>query len=141
MSKPCPCCSNKEFAHCCEPFLRMQQNPKSARALVRARFCAYALGAGTHREFLLRTWHPATASRVRITDLTNDNLRWTTLEIVYAEQQGEKAAVEFKAGFVDTNGQAHIHHERALFHRIGGSWLYLDGKVGDVAVGNPTVPN
>lgn len=129
----CPCCSGKLFADCCEPFLLLKDKPKSARMLVRARYCAYALGAGKYREFLLRTWHPATANRVQITDLTNDNLRWTGLEIVFAEQKGDKAGVEFKASYVDSKGQPHVHHERALFHRIKGVWMYLDGQVKEVA--------
>jgi len=89
----CPCSSAKPFADCCEPFLLLQDKPKSARALVRARFCAYKLGAGTYREFLMRTWHPATANKINITDLTNDNLQWTGLEILFAEQKGDKARV------------------------------------------------
>ena len=129
----CPCSSAKPFADCCEPFLLLQDKPKSARALVRARFCAYKLGAGTYREFLMRTWHPATANKIIITDLTNDNLQWTGLEILFAEQKGDKARVEFKAGYTDNLGQPHVHHERALFHRIKGTWMYLDGQVRDLS--------
>ena len=98
---------------------------------MRARYSAYALGAGNHREFLMRTWHPATASKVRVTDLTNDNFTWMGLEILRAEQKGDKALVEFNASYKDTSGQPHLHHEISLFHRIQGVWLYLDGKVAE----------
>ena len=60
----CPCGSDKDFTSCCEPFLTLKENPKSVRQLVRARFCAYKLGAGTWRDFLLRTWHPTTRAKV-----------------------------------------------------------------------------
>jgi SEC-C motif-containing protein len=128
----CPCSSAKPFADCCEPYLLLKQKPKSPRALVRARYSAYALGAGTYREFLMRTWHPATANKVNPTDLTNDNLTWTGLEILFADQKADKGRVEFKASYIDNKGQPHIHHERALFHRIQSTWLYLDGQVRDL---------
>lgn len=125
----CPCCSGKPFADCCEPFLQRKSKPLSARAMVRARYCAYALGAGTHREFLARTWHPNTPQKVTMADLTNDNLQWTGLEILRAEQKGDRAMVEFKATFLDTTGKPRVHHEMSLFERIQGVWLYLDGQV------------
>ncbi len=125
----CPCCSGKEFADCCEPHLLMKAKPLSARAMVRARYCAYALGAGTHREFLMRTWHPATPQQVNLADLTNDNYEWTGLDILKAEQKGDRAWVEFNATYKDTAGKPHTHHETSLFERIQGVWLYLDGQV------------
>lgn len=128
----CPCGSNKAFADCCEPYLTLQEKPKSVRQLVRARYCAYARGAGTHREFLIRSWHPATARSISIADLTNDNYRWQGLEIVSAEQKGDFGRVEFKASYREgDDGPLQIHHERAVFHRIKGLWLYLEGDVQD----------
>jgi uncharacterized protein YchJ len=105
------------------------EKPKSVRQLVRARYCAYALGAGRHREFLIRTWHPATARSISIADLTNDNCVWKGLEILSAEQKGDLGRVEFKATFSEDGGPDQIHHERAMFHRIKGVWLYLEGDV------------
>jgi len=131
-NSPCRCGSGKRFADCCEPFLLLQSRPKSARALVRALYCAYARGAGTYRDFLLRTWHPATASRVNPLDLTNDSFTWTGLDIVFAEQKGDRARVEFKASFTDPAGKLHVHHERAVFQRHQGQWYYLDGQVRDL---------
>ncbi len=126
----CPCGSDKPFADCCEPFVTLKDKPKSVRQLVRARYCAYALGAGRHREFLIRTWHPATARSINLADLTNDNLRWTGLEILNAEQKGDLGRVEFKATFTEADDNTpHVHHERALFHRVKGTWLYLEGDV------------
>lgn len=128
---PCICGSTKPFASCCEPHLLMKEKPKSARAMVRARYCAYALGAGNHREFLLRTWHPQTARNLRPADLTNDSFKWTGLDIVKAEQKGDLARVEFKAYYQDNEGKTHTHHELSAFQRVKGVWLYLDGRVAD----------
>ena len=126
----CPCGSEKAFATCCEPFITLKQNPKTVRQLVRARFCAYKLGAGTHREFLLRTWHPAAHARINLADLTNDNyVEWKTLDILAAQQQGDKGGVEFKATYSERDGAARIHHERSLFVRVKGVWYYVEGAV------------
>ncbi len=100
------------------------------RQLVRARFCAYKLGAGTHREFLLRTWHPAAHGRINLTDLTNDSyVEWKSLDIVIAQQKGDKGGVEFKARYSERGGPDKIHHERSLFVRVKGVWYYVEGAV------------
>lgn len=124
----CPCGSDKPFADCCEPFLLLKQNPKTVRQLVRARYSAYALGAGRHREFLIRTWHPATAGSIRLADLTNDNYKWKGLELIRSEQKGDLGRVEFRAVFDNEEGLDQIHHEFATFHRLKGVWLYLEGR-------------
>jgi len=126
----CYCGNDKPFAQCCEPFITMKEKPRSVRQLVRARYCAYALGAGRHREFLIRTWHPATAGKVSIADLTNDSLTWCGLEIINAEQKGDLGRVEFRASYGEgEDGALHVHHERSMFQRIKGVWLYLEGQV------------
>ena len=127
----CYCSSGKSFAQCCEPFLTMKEKPKSVRQLVRARYSAYAIGAGKHREFLIRTWHPHTARNISIADISNDNFSWKGLEIIDAEQKGDIGKVEFKASYAEDDGTEHVHHERALFHRIKGIWLYVQGDVRD----------
>ncbi|MEY4641562.1 MAG: hypothetical protein RLZZ227_1556 [Pseudomonadota bacterium] len=127
---PCPCGSTKAFATCCEPFLSFKQNPKAVRQLVRARYCAYALGAGTYRDFLIGTWHPAARNRIQLADLTNDAMiQWKGLEIVAAQQQADKGGVEFKARYGSEAGPDKIHHERALFVRVKGVWYYVEGAV------------
>ena len=125
----CYCGSGKPFAQCCETFLLMKENPKSVRQLVRARYSAYAIGAGKHREFLIRTWHPQTARNINIVDISNDNFTWKGLEIIEAAQKGDLGRVEFKASFQQEDGSEHVHHERAMFHRIKGVWLYVEGEV------------
>lgn len=126
----CPCGSAKPFADCCEPYLGFKDKPKSVRQLVRARYSAYALGAGTYRDFLVRTWHPATQNRINATDLTNDTfIQWKSLHIVLAEQQGDRGRAEFKATYSEGPGPDKIHHERAIFHRNKGIWYYVEGGV------------
>lgn len=126
----CPCGSEKTFASCCEPFLTLRENPKAVRQLVRARFCAYKLGAGTWRDFLLRTWHPAVHARINPADLTNDSyITWQDLDILVARQEGDKGFVEFKGTYTTGDGEHKEHHERALFVRVKGVWYYCEGAV------------
>lgn len=126
----CPCGSDKAFASCCEPYLTLKEKPKSVRQLVRARFCAYKLGAGTWRDFLLRTWHPAAHPRINMADLTNDSfVTWQDLDILIAQQQGDRGGVEFKATYSTRDGATLVHHERALFVRVKGQWYYVEGAV------------
>ncbi|MES2625719.1 MAG: YchJ family metal-binding protein [Pseudomonadota bacterium] len=127
----CYCDTGKPFAQCCEPFLTMKEKPKSVRQLVRARYSAYAIGAGKHREFLIRTWHPKTAGNISIVDISNDNFTWRRLELIESDQKGDLGKVEFKATYVEDDGTEHVHHERSMFHRIKGLWLYVQGEVSE----------
>lgn len=126
----CLCGSNKPYAQCCEPLHTLKEKAKTVKQLVRARYCAYARGAGKHREFLIRSWHPSTAKTINVVDVTNDTFQWKGLEIIRTEQKGDLGRVEFKARFSESNdGPELIHHEISLFHRIKGNWLYLEGQV------------
>ena len=51
----CPCGSGLSYAHCCAP-LHQGQNATNAAALMRSRYCAYALG---EIDYLVSTTLPA----------------------------------------------------------------------------------
>ena len=43
MSKEkCPCCSDKSFLDCCQPFILGLKKPSSPEELMRSRYSAYA---------------------------------------------------------------------------------------------------
>jgi len=42
--KKCPCCSNRSFSECCEPFLVGKKIPGTPEELMRSRYSAYATG-------------------------------------------------------------------------------------------------
>lgn len=134
---PCICGSGRPFGKCCQPFLEYRAKPKTARQLVRSRYAAYALGAqgdGGYREYLVRTWHPATAKNISMADLMAEGHTWKGLEICDAKQKGDLARVEFKARYSVNDGPEYVHHEVSAFHRDKGTWLYLEGEVRDEAV-------
>lgn len=101
------------------------------KQLVRSRYAAYALGQAEHREYLVQTWHPSTAQKIRMADLIADGHQWKSLEILNSSQKGDLGRVEFKAIFSVDGGPDQLHHEISAFHRLKGAWLYLDGEVRD----------
>ncbi len=127
----CICCSGRPYSKCCEPYLNYKANPKTVRQLVRSRYAAYALGQAKHREYLVNTWHPATAQNVRMADLIAEGHKWTGLEIVKATQKGDLGRVEFKATYSVDDGPEQIHQEKSAFHRHKVIWLYLEGEVNE----------
>ncbi|MDG1852519.1 MAG: YchJ family metal-binding protein [Gammaproteobacteria bacterium] len=125
----CICGSGRVFGKCCEPFLNYTAKPKTVKQLVRSRYAAYALGENSHREYLVRTWHPATAQNIRMADLMAEGHVWKSLEIIDTTQKGDLGRVEFKATYAVDDGPDLVHHEISAFHRNKGVWLYLEGKV------------
>jgi SEC-C motif-containing protein len=128
---PCICGSGRVFGKCCQPFLTYQAKPKTAKQLMRSRYAAYAIGDEKGREYLVRTWHPATASNIRLADLIAEGHTWLGLEILDAKQKGDLARVEFKAIYRVDDGPEIIHQEVSAFHRHQGVWLYLEGEVSE----------
>jgi SEC-C motif-containing protein len=98
---------------------------------MRSRYSAYALG--DHGDYLLRTWFPATARGLTSEQLSQRNYDWLGLEIIAKEQKGDQGHVEFRASFRDENGIHQVMHEKSVFQRIAGSWLYVGGEVSSSA--------
>lgn len=124
----CVCGSGAPFAQCCKPFLSFQDKPREVKQLLRARYAAYALGG--RRDFLLKTWHPATARTFSIADLDNDFV-WKSLEILDTYEEGDFGRAEFKAVYAEPGGVDQVHHEKSVFHRLNGTWLYIEGEVAE----------
>ncbi|MGX7677705.1 YchJ family protein [Jatrophihabitans sp. DSM 45814] len=117
----CPCGSGDTYIACCGRLHSGEATAATAVALMRSRFCAFAVG---DRDYLLETWHPST----RPTELVLDqNLRWTHLDIVDTVRGGlfdQVGTVEFRAHYRQTGTRASVH-ERSSFTRLDGRWRYL----------------
>ena len=112
--RPCPCGSGAAYDACCGPLHRGTELAETPEQLMRSRFSAYALGELDH---VFRTWHP----RTRPDDLSPvPGLTWTSLEVLDAT--GDE--VEFLAHHVSASGPG-VLHERSLFERRGGRWVYV----------------
>jgi len=125
----CPCTSGRDFADCCGLILDGAPAP-TAEALMRARFCAFTSG---NMDFLDRTLAKESQDDYDRDELldTIKNAKAQGLEVRHTEGGGEgdtEGMVEFIAK-LKVHGQPMVHHEKAVFRRENGAWIYVDGEV------------
>ena len=129
--EPCPCGSGAEFDQCCGPYITEKAVPKTAEALMRSRYSAYALGK---LDYLIAT-HPmpseAPAQRRRELKQSCRDSRWRGLKVLSTEAgtaDDLEGVVRFEAVF-SAGGQRFVHRETSLFQRRNGDpegdWLYI----------------
>lgn len=94
---------------------------------MRSRYSAYALGG--YGDYLLETWFPATAKGLTANELCLRTCDWVELEVLNKSQKGDQGMVEFNAWFHDAQGDKQVLHEKSVFQRINGRWLYVGGEV------------
>ena len=123
----CPCCSGKTYEHCCKPFHSGEKNAANAEALMRSRFCAFAIPNGA---YLMETTLPSKRKFHNNKDLQEwgEINEWTKLEIIKTPTSDQ---VEFKAYYTDEDGKKQLHHEHSLFKNVNGRWYYVSGKFMD----------
>lgn len=119
----CPCCSGKSYSDCCEPFHIGKSTAPTAETLMRSRYAAFALVLEDYlwetTTPLARKFHP----KQEYKSWAKSN-QWQKLEIVNTPSFDQ---VEFKAYFVDEDGENQIHHELSKFERMDGKWYYASG--------------
>ncbi|MBU6455279.1 MAG: zinc chelation protein SecC [Cyanobacteria bacterium REEB67] len=125
---PCPCDSQIAYHKCCRPYHLGEAAP-TPLALMRSRYCAYALGLV---DYVIKTTDPANKS------YTKDTAAWRLdlmpfcqqtsfdgLKIVEAEEGSD--TVTFTACLRHSQADASFS-ERSTFRRSAdGRWLYLSG--------------
>lgn len=121
-SGPCPCCSRRAYALCCQRW-HEGKLPPDAEALMRSRYSAYVLGL---EEYLLATWHPKT--RPTTLDLAATRTRWVGLKVLRHEPHDGRAIVEFIARY-KASGRTHELREVSRFVCENNRWLYIDGDI------------
>lgn len=127
MSELCICGSQKRFDQCCGRFLDQGQFAKTPEQLMRSRYSAYALGG--YGEYLLKTWLPSMARGVNVIELSQKNNDWCRLEVLDKSQQGDNGIVEFNAYYLLPEGGEACQHEKSIFKRIKGQWLYVGAEI------------
>lgn len=123
-SQTCPCDSGKRYAACCGPLHAGKDHARTAKQLMRSRYCAFAIGG--LGDYLLATWHPDTRPAVSAEDMGASDTNWVKLEVLDSSQSGDTAKVEFRAYWRDEDGQTQMHHEHSRFLRMAGRWFYVD---------------
>jgi SEC-C motif-containing protein len=123
----CACGSGRDYRDCCEPFHRGLAQPPSPLALMRSRYCAFSLGLAG---YLRATVHPALggAGEDSALEETFRSVCWIGLRIVdFPPPLDGRGEVEFVA-FHERDGVVEQLHERSLFLREDGRWLYRSGQ-------------
>lgn len=120
----CPCCSEKLYEDCCKPYHTKEKNTPTAEALMRSRFAAFAIQNGA---YLYNTTLPAKRKFHNQAELQEwgEINQWKKLEIVSKPSLNQ---VEFKAFYIDSDGNEQLHHELSVFQKIGDRWFYVSGE-------------
>ncbi len=121
----CPCRKKSEtatYAECCQPHHVGVRAAATAEALMRSRYCAFAL---RNAPYLIATWHPSTNPR---TIAFTPQQVWMQLQVLETYTDGNQATVEFIARS-RIGGSSHALHEVSRFVREDGRWLYVDGVI------------
>lgn len=126
----CPCHSGKTYAECCEPYHK-GQFPKTALALMRSRFSAYAKGL---TNYIIDTTHPDNSQYLKNRKLWKKQVEefsrhteFIGLEIL-EDVLGDRVSFVTFTAKLKQNGNDASFTERSLFEKVGGRWLYRSGE-------------
>jgi SEC-C motif domain protein len=127
IEQKCPCGSELSLTHCCLPIIKGIHPATTAEALMRSRYSAHSLLA---IDYLWQTWSPEQRLRSSKEDIYQwaVSCEWLGLDIIACHQglaEDDQGTVEFIASF-QKNNQLCQHHEKSLFKRILGQWIYVD---------------
>ena len=124
----CPCGSGQLIVNCCEPIISGRKEAITAEALMRSRYTAFAQA---NIDYLLSSHSVKTrpGKERKNIELWAKSVTWMGLAILNTEageENDETGYVEFKALFLE-NGTPDQIHEKSLFRRENGKWMYVSG--------------
>lgn len=125
----CPCGSEKSYQDCCGSYHDGMDIPKSAEALMRSRYTAFAL---KNLDYIIHTMAGKASKGFVRGDAENSQsfTKWLGLDVIKSfedPQNPDHAWVEFRALF-NAQGKVSVMHEFSEFVRVDGRWFYIDGK-------------
>lgn len=122
----CPCGSQQPYQHCCQPAISGRHPARTAAALMRSRFSAFALAEA---DYLIATTHPDYRQALNPASMIDPRIRWLRLQII-ATRQGtdndHEGQVRFIATYIEGE-QFCTLEENSNFDRIDSHWYYTDG--------------
>jgi SEC-C motif-containing protein len=118
----CPCGSQKEYADCCEPYIKGRAHAPTPEALMRSRYTAYVKVVVPYLRETLAPESRGDFSEKDVLEWSNSS-EWRGLEII--EAAGNR--VEFVAKY-KTQGKVLEHHEVSTFRQENGRWYFVDGE-------------
>lgn len=129
MEDLCPCGSKQNYDDCCGAIISGKRDANTCLDLMKSRYSAYTKA---DINYLMRSNHsqtrPASNERKSIKQWT-ESVRWMQLIIVNTwngTSKDKEGHVEFKAMYFE-NGKIQQIHEKSLFHRENGKWVYVSG--------------
>ena len=132
----CPCCSQKSFSDCCEPYLSGARYAESPEQLMRSRYTAYTRADINYIQKTMRKDEAKNYDPVA-TKMWASSVRWLGLTILdtpsFSEQRG---TVTFFARFFENDVKKYIF-EKSDFEKIDGMWYYIDGATPTIGRNDP----
>jgi len=128
MHNLCPCGSGLSYTVCCEPIISGKKDAVTAQELMRSRYTAFTKA---NVDYLMRS-HSAKTRPVKESKSIEKwakSVVWMGLTIIQTqagEARDETGYVEFKALYLENMKPQQIH-ERSLFQRENGKWVYVSG--------------
>lgn len=127
----CYCGEAKLFSECCEPIIKGIKSAETAEQLMRSRYSAYAT---VEPKYLLQTTHVSLLKNQDENEIKAwaEENKWQKLEIISTQKgqaEDSKGEVEFKAYFVDYQGNMQVHYEKSTFLKEAGKWFYSSGII------------
>jgi len=131
----CPCGSLKDYSECCGPYHQKKASPKTAVALMRARYSAFVV---QEFDFIFDTHHTSTLKLLDKKGVRDwsQSAQWHGLDIIKVEEGGEqddKGMVEFCARF-NMGEKDQYHRERSTFLKENNQWYFVDGNLVEATV-------
>lgn len=128
MNNPCPCGSGLTFRDCCNLIISAQNEALTCEQLMRSRYSAYTMA---NVDYLMLSQHTETRRVNESKEIRKwaKSVRWMGLVILKTEAGGAKdnhGYVEFRALYMEA-GQMQQIHEKSLFKRENGKWVYDSG--------------
>jgi SEC-C motif-containing protein len=129
MDKNCFCGRTIQYADCCGAIHVGKRKAQTAEELMRSRYSAFVLG---NVDYILKTYASATRPNGQREEILEwaQAVEWRGLKIISTEKGTASDSigwVEFQASYCE-NGQEECMHEKSLFKRENGSWVYVSGE-------------
>lgn len=132
MSMLCPCYSQRNYRHCCEPFHKQKKIPETAVELMRSRYSAYAMGLA---DYIISTTHPHHPSYSENKDLWkkqiiafSEGTKFADLKILDFSSEEDIAYVTFHAILFQGSKDVSFK-EKSCFLKEKGRWFYYSGMI------------
>ncbi len=125
----CVCGLAPDTEQCCGRFIRGDDTPATAEALMRSRYAAYVLG---EIDYIVSSHHPERRDDVDAAGARSwsEQAQWEGLDVHRAEggEDDDEGVVDFTARYMSSGHLVH-HRERAQFKKHDGKWYFFDSEM------------